>query len=202
MKICRILAMPMLALLIISCPNSDMPHEEKITITIERPSKSPEQPARPQNKTAVPSANETKKQPVETAPVAPSPKHLQTDKEPDITSDFITTADNLNIKKHSKVEIRDFWRSVRDTTVTWKGTVHTVRKGRRGFKLLIHNPVCESRKGFNVVLAGKGQDDIISNVSKDNVIQFKGKLTKFSKGTDEYCAIIVLREAEIIKLIK
>jgi len=111
--------------------------------------------------------------------------------------DFKTVAEGLDVSKHTKAEVKEFWLSVIEKQVVWTAKATTVRTGRRGFKILANDPSVPTDIDYNLVLRGREQQEKAQSISEGQRIKFRGTIASFDYGKGERGAIIVLTDVEI-----
>ncbi|HDZ00660.1 MAG TPA: hypothetical protein ENH52_04250, partial [Nitrospirae bacterium] len=136
--------------LISGCSGKSTPNEEKITITIEKPSQTAQKEKEnahdvSKSVSVSPEHKQKEKKPGSKTlrkPVAPTPSRLskpapqRSFNKPVQKNklakkmDFRSVAQRLNIDMHSKSEIVGYWKSIVGKSVTWGGVVYRVKAGR------------------------------------------------------------------------
>lgn len=107
-----------------------------------------------------------------------------------LTFDEIKT--NLDPNKNTKIAMKEYWKSIEGTEVSWSGNVFDVKGGRGKYKVYIKvgktvNP--------NVVLVTS--DDKASNLKKNQAIKFRGRLANYKGWLGRLT--IELTDGEILK---
>jgi len=78
----------------------------------------------------------------------------------------------------TKVQIKEYYSSVKGKTAKGSGKVVDVSPGRGKYKITILTSASNPPKGYNVVLYGKG--DAPTNLNKGQTIKFEGEVGRIS----------------------
>jgi hypothetical protein len=89
--------------------------------------------------------------------------------------DFGTVIDNLDRRKVTKLHAQEYCKNIRGENVSWSGTVHDVKGGRRGAKVFVAEGSRPTYRGYNVVLKTDDMDRAAA-VKKGQHIKFKGQI--------------------------
>ncbi|MEW6109142.1 MAG: hypothetical protein AB1632_08290 [Nitrospirota bacterium] len=114
----------------------------------------------------------------------------------DVKKDFQKVVDNLDLRKNTKLHVREYWKEIEGKEVVWSGIVFDVRGGRGKAEVLVANKIRPAVRGYNIAL-------IVYDVSraaklkKGQRIKFKGYLHGYSAGRHGGI-VITLRDAEIL----
>jgi len=89
-----------------------------------------------------------------------------------LTFDEIRT--NLDPEKNTKIAIKEYWKSIKGTEVSWSGSVFDVKGGRGKYKVYLK---VGSSVNPNVVLVTS--DEKATGLKKNQSIKFKGRLANY-----------------------
>jgi hypothetical protein len=108
---------------------------------------------------------------------------------------FAEMVDHLDKRKNTKLHAQEFWKSVKDTEVTWSGEVVDVDGGSSKAKVFVADKARPTYKGYNIVVI---THDVAkaANLKKGQRIRFKGVLTDYD--TKDTGAILELKETQIL----
>jgi hypothetical protein len=65
---------------------------------------------------------------------------------------FGQVVDQLDSRKHTKLNVQEYWRSVKGREVSWSGEVVDVRGGKSRAKIYLANGSRPLYKGYNIVV--------------------------------------------------
>lgn len=191
MKQHKIIILLVAASFLLSACSKDRSQEEKITITIEKPDTQKSQEAVPkaevqQNKSMAESQSRPERRPEKAARRPAADRSL----------DFKDVAEHLDLTKHSKQQIKDYFLSIRGKRVFWSGTVYQAKTSGRGFKILVENRNALTRSGYNIVLVKKGPTDV-GDIPKGTDIRFSGVIIDVQPAKAGSGPVIVLIDTKI-----
>lgn len=193
--------------------------EEKIRITIEKPSEKASEKSAP-----APAVQDTGKAEVKkpAAGELPAKKSVPEQKEENAATPrpmsrmkeagsahvgeepagerlaFRKIAEFLNRDTRSKEQIRHFWSKLRGRTLMLEGEVVRIQPGRGGFKILVNNSAASSPQGYNIVLVGRGQEERLQSLSPGTPVRFRGTVIDFEAGGKGFGPILILRNSQIM----
>lgn len=92
---------------------------------------------------------------------------------------FSTVIDNLDLQKNTKLHVTEYWKSVRDQSVSWSGEAFDVQGGKRSVvKVFIADKSRPLYKGYNIVV-------VTTDVTKAAAIK-KGQRVRFTGTLHDY----------------
>jgi len=93
---------------------------------------------------------------------------------------FGTVVDNLDLRKNTKLHVREYWRSIQDQQVSWSGEAYDVQGGARSHvKLYLADKSRPLYKGYNIVVTTNDVDKA-ANIKKGQRVRFTGTLHEFN----------------------
>ena len=96
------------------------------------------------------------------------------------TTHFGTVVDNLDLRKNTKLYVREYWKSVQDQPVSWSGEIHDVQGGAKSrVKLLVADKSRPVYKGYNIVVTSYDVDKA-AKLKKGQRVRFAGTLSGYS----------------------
>lgn len=108
---------------------------------------------------------------------------------------FKNVVDNLDLKKNTKLHVREYWKGIEGKEVMWSGTVFDVKAGRGKAEILIADKSRQTIKGYNIKIVVYDLSKA-AGLKKRQTVRFKGYLHDFSAGRHGG-VFISLRDAEI-----
>lgn len=109
---------------------------------------------------------------------------------------FESVYDNLDLRKNTRLYVREYWKGVEGKEVVWSGTVFDVRGGRGRAELRIWNKARAAARGFNIsVVVYDVQKAAL--LKKGQRVRLRGLLHDFDSGRRGGVRI-TLREGEIL----
>lgn len=92
---------------------------------------------------------------------------------------FSTVIDNLDLQKNTKLHVTEYWKSVRDQSISWSGEAFDVQGGKRSVvKVFVADKSRPLYKGYNIVVT-------TTDVAKAAAIK-KGQRVRFTGTLHDY----------------
>jgi hypothetical protein len=108
---------------------------------------------------------------------------------------FGNLLDNMNPRKQTKLYVKEYWKKVKGTEVTWSGVVQDVKGGSSKAKVYVADKLSPLHSGYNIVLVTHDIDKAAS-LMKGKSLRFTGSLSDFrSKSVG---GIVTLTNAQIL----
>ncbi|MGC3983180.1 MAG: hypothetical protein QM808_18145 [Steroidobacteraceae bacterium] len=93
---------------------------------------------------------------------------------------FSAVIDNLDLQKNTKLHVTEYWKSVRDQSVSWSGEAYDVQGGKRSMvKLYLADKSRPLYKGYNIVVTSTDVEKAAA-IKKGQRVKFTGTLTDYS----------------------
>jgi len=117
-----------------------------------------------------------------------------------INLDFKSVSKALDLDKHEgeRGDVRDHWRALKGSRVSWHGKVYRVSTGWRGYKILLMNDAVPTDEKYNIVLTGRDRDEA-KDIDDDDELWFKGVIDNYKAGKGERGTIVTLTDGDIKK---
>jgi hypothetical protein len=108
---------------------------------------------------------------------------------------FSTVVDNLDLRKNTKLHVREYWKSIQDQQVSWSGEAYDVQGGFKSrVKLYIADKSRPLYKGYNIVVSTMDVEKA-ANIKKGQRVRFSGSLHEFSAKRSG--AVIEITDAQL-----
>lgn len=108
---------------------------------------------------------------------------------------FQKVYDNLDLRKSTKLHVKEYWKEMEGKEVSWSGIVHDVQGGRGKARVLVANKTRPLLKGFNVILIVYDIEKA-AKLKRGQAISFKGLLHDFKAGRHGG-VVMTLNEAQL-----
>ncbi len=108
---------------------------------------------------------------------------------------FAELFDHVDLRKNTKLHAQEFWKSVKDTEVTWSGEVVDVEGGSSKVKIRAADKSRPTYKGYNIVIITHDVSKA-ADLKKGQRFRFKGILTGYD--SKDAAAVIEVKEAQIL----
>lgn len=93
---------------------------------------------------------------------------------------FTAVIDNLDLKKNTKLHASEYWKSVRDQSVTWSGETYDVQGGKRSVvKLFLADKSRPLYKGYNIIVTTTDVEKAAA-IKKGQRVRFTGTLRDYN----------------------
>lgn len=93
---------------------------------------------------------------------------------------FTAVIDNLDLKKNTKLHASEYWKSVRDQSVSWSGEAYDVQGGKRAVvKLFLADKSRPLYKGYNMIVTTTDVDKAAA-IKKGQRVRFTGTLRDYN----------------------
>ncbi len=93
---------------------------------------------------------------------------------------FGAVVDNLDLRKNTKLYVREYWRSIQDQQISWSGEVFDVQGGAKSrVKLLVADKSRPLYKGYNIVVTSMDVEKA-AKMKKGQRVRFIGALHDYS----------------------
>lgn len=109
---------------------------------------------------------------------------------------FGAVVDNLDLRKNTKLHVREYWKSIQDQQVTWSGEAHDVQGGAKSrVKIYVADKSRPLYKGYNIVVSSNDVEKAV-NIKKGQRVRFTGALHDFS--SKRAGAVIEIADAQLL----
>lgn len=95
--------------------------------------------------------------------------------------EFGTVHDKLNLNKHSQMEVKDYFKTVKGEEVTWSGVVKEIVSDRWRNEVRLTNSARSAPHGYNIVLNLNDRDQT-AKLRRGQKITFTGVLSSYRNG--------------------
>jgi hypothetical protein len=93
---------------------------------------------------------------------------------------FTSVIDNLDLRKNTKLHVREYWKSIQHQQVTWSGEAYDVQGGAKSrVKLFVADKSRPLYKGYNIVVTSHDVEKA-ANIKKGQRVRFSGTLTDYN----------------------
>jgi hypothetical protein len=93
---------------------------------------------------------------------------------------FDSVVDNLDLRKNTKLHVREYWKSIQDQQVTWSGEAYDVQGGAKSrVKIYIADKSRPLYKGYNIVVTSTDVEKA-ANIRKGQRVRFTGTLHDYN----------------------
>ena len=93
---------------------------------------------------------------------------------------FITVVDNLDLRKNTKLHVREYWKSIQDQQVSWSGEAYDVQGGAKSrVKIYVADKSRPLYKGYNIVVTSNDVEKA-ANIKKGQRVRFTGTLHDYN----------------------
>jgi hypothetical protein len=93
-------------------------------------------------------------------------------------SDFIQFSEDLNPHKQTRLYVKEHWKKIQGTQVTWSGSVWDVRESRGMAEVFLAKPEGHTYRGYNVV-ARVPDLQAAGNLKKGDHVTVRGVIYRF-----------------------
>ena len=108
---------------------------------------------------------------------------------------FGTVVDNLDVRKSTKLHVREYWKSIQDQQVSWSGDAWEVQGGAKSrVKLYLADKSRPLYKGYNIIVTSSDVDKA-ANIKKGQRVRFTGTLRAYN--SKRAGAVIEISEATL-----
>ena len=108
---------------------------------------------------------------------------------------FGTVIDNLDLRKNTKLAVREYWRSIQDQQVSWSGETYDVQGGAKSrVKLYLADKSRPLYKGYNIVVTSHDVEKA-ARIKKGQRVRFTGTLRGYS--AKRAGAVIEIADAQL-----
>lgn len=93
---------------------------------------------------------------------------------------FTTVVDNLDLRKNTKLHVREYWKSIQDQQVSWSGEAYDVQGGAKSrVKIYVADKSRPLYKGYNIVVTSNDVEKA-ANIKKGQRVRFTGTLHDYN----------------------
>jgi hypothetical protein len=108
---------------------------------------------------------------------------------------FTTVVDNLDLRKNTKLHVREYWKSIQDQQVSWSGEAYDVQGGAKSrVKVYVADKSRPLYKGYNIVVTSNDVEKA-ANIKKGQRVRFTGTLHDYN--ARRAGAVIEITEAQL-----
>lgn len=108
---------------------------------------------------------------------------------------FGAVIDNLDLRKNTKLAVREYWRSIQDQQVSWSGDAYDVQGGAKSrVKLYLADKSRPLYKGYNIVVTSHDVEKA-AKIKKGQRVRFTGTLRDYS--AKRAGAVIEIADAQL-----
>jgi isopentenyl phosphate kinase len=108
---------------------------------------------------------------------------------------FTSVVDNLDLRKNTKLHVREYWKSIQNQQVSWSGEVIDVQGGAKSrVKLLVADKSRPLYKGYNLVITSYDVEKA-ANIRKGQKVRFTGTLSGYN--AKHAGAVIEIADAQL-----
>lgn len=108
---------------------------------------------------------------------------------------FSTVIDNLDLRKNTKLHVREYWKSIQGQQVSWSGEAYDVQGGAKSrVKLFVADKSRPLYKGYNIVVTSYDVEKA-ANIKKGQRVRFTGTLQDYS--AKRAGAVIEISDAQL-----
>ena len=91
---------------------------------------------------------------------------------------FAEVVDNMDSRKHTKMQAKEYWQKVKGREVTWSGVVYDVQGGSSKAKVYVADKSRPLHSGYNIAVVTHDIEKAV-NLKKGQSLRFKGTLDDF-----------------------
>ena len=91
---------------------------------------------------------------------------------------FAEVVDNMDPRKQTKLQAKEYWQKVKNTEVTWSGVVYDVKGGSSKAKVYVADKSRPLHSGYNIAVVTHDIEKA-ANLKKGQSLRFKGNLDDF-----------------------
>ena len=93
---------------------------------------------------------------------------------------FNTVVDNLDLRKNTKLHVREYWKSIQGQTITWSGEAFDVQGGAKSrVKIFVADKAKPLYKSYNIVVTSTDVEKA-ANIKKGQRVRFTGTLHDYN----------------------
>lgn len=108
---------------------------------------------------------------------------------------FGAVIDNLDLRKNTKLHVREYWKSIQDQQVSWSGEAYEVQGGAKSrVKLYLADKSRPLYKGYNIVVTSNDVERA-ATVRKGQRVRFTGTLHGYN--AKRAGAVIEIADAQL-----
>jgi hypothetical protein len=108
---------------------------------------------------------------------------------------FGAVIDNLDLRKNTKLHVKEYWKSIQDQQVTWSGDAFDVQGGKGRVKVLVADKSRPLYKGYNIVVITTDIEKA-ANIKKGQKVRFTGSLHDYN--AKRAGAVIEISDAQLL----
>lgn len=94
------------------------------------------------------------------------------------STSFGVLVDNLDLRKNTKLHVREYWKSIQNQEVSWSGEAYDVQAKGSQVKLLVADKSRPLYRGYNIVVNTTDVEKA-ANIKKGQHVRFTGTLSNY-----------------------
>lgn len=107
---------------------------------------------------------------------------------------FGVVVDNLDVRKNTKLHVREYWKSIVNQPVSWSGEVYDVKASRSKVQLLVADKSRPLYKGYNIVVNTRDVS-AAADLKIGERVRFTGTLHEYK--AEREGAVLQVAEAQL-----
>jgi hypothetical protein len=107
---------------------------------------------------------------------------------------FGVVVDNLDVRKNTKLHVREYWKSIVNQSVSWSGEVYDVKASRSKVQVLVADKSRPLYKGYNIVVNTRDVS-AAADLKIGQRVRFTGTLHEYK--AEREGAVLQLAEAQL-----